>query len=179
MSESDKTEKKSITREILVNKYNRGLKSVRCSKYHWCMPNLTTDILEKYDDDGFNKKYRRQLDSEIRRYGFTNCETWCLEYTTYVWLYEHIKFLLDRPGKIIDYDCDAEECWDEKTFGELEDAGVDTKIYHSDKAVLEYICDLIEKADAIAYDGGSNEEYHNLIARAFRVFGIIAYRAGW
>ena len=25
----------------------------------------------------------------------------------------------------------------------------------------------------------ANEEYHNLIARAFRVFGIIAYRAGW
>ena len=83
-----------------VNKYNQGLLSVKKLKSDedcCCMPNA------KYDYLKMTKKRRKFLDSQVRRFGFTDCETWSLDYTSCVWLYSHIKMMLDIGGKVVNF----------------------------------------------------------------------------
>ena len=50
------------------------------------------------DDNG--RRYKRFL-KERAMYGFDSRETWALEYTASVWLYEHLCMYLDQAEKIV------------------------------------------------------------------------------
>ena len=162
-----------------VNKYNVGLKSVRTLKPDAdapCLPNGKYDYLE------MSKRRRAQLDSQIRRFGFTDRETWSLEYTSCVWLYSHIKMMLDIGGKVVDYEWDGSQAWSDELFKELEEAGVDTKKYHNDKAVFEYICQLLEEADELScgsYSIDNDKKAMELQSKAFRIYSVIMHAAWW
>ena len=159
-----------------INKYNKGLKSIRNLKPDedaTCVPNPKNDYLK------MSKKRRKQLDSQIRRFGFTECETWGLDYTACVWLYSHIKMMLDVGGKVVDFEW---VWWNDEFKQELKDAGVDTEKYHNDKLVFEYICELLEEADSLNYDSESFDDdikAFDLQKKAFRIFGIMLPRAWW
>ena len=159
-----------------INKYNKGLKSIRKLKPDEdavCLPNAKNDYLK------MSKKRRKQLDSQIRRFGFTECETWDLGATSCIWLYSHIKMMLDIGGKVVDFTwC----CWDDELKQELRNAGVDIEKYNNDKMVFEYICELLEEADSISVDSISFEadlKVWDLQKKAFVIYGIMIPRAWW
>lgn len=159
-----------------INKYNKGLKSVRTLKPDadcYCIPCAKWDYLK------MSKKRRNQLDSQERRFGFTECETWDLDYTSSVWLYSHIKMMLDIGGKVVNFDWDW---WNDDFRQKLQNAGVDTDKYTNDKMVFEYICDLFEEADRLMYDSQSFEEDEKgfeLRQKAFTIYGVMLPRAWW
>jgi len=41
---------------------------------------------------------------ERKKYGFDSRETWCLQQTSAMWLYEHLKMYLKYAGKIVNLD---------------------------------------------------------------------------
>lgn len=51
-----------------------------------------------------NDKRSSQWHKERRNYGFDNRETWNLNYTFYVWLYEHLMMFKAYASKVIDLD---------------------------------------------------------------------------
>ena len=59
-----------------------------------CVP-LTTDR------DGDSERLNRFME-EREQYGFDSRETWSLEYTAAMWLYEHLMMYKDYAGKIVD-----------------------------------------------------------------------------
>ena len=157
-----------------VNKYNKGLISVRTLKSNddgCCLPNA------KYDYLKLSKKRKNHLDSQIRRFGFTDNETWDLDYTACVWLYSHIKMMLDIGGKIVDFEW---EWWGDEFKKELQEVGVDTDKYHNDKMVFEYICELLEEADKLLYEFDLNHnKIYDIKKKAFTIFGVMLPRAWW
>lgn len=159
-----------------INKYNNGLKSIRTLKpdADCCsIPNAKRDYLK------LSKKRQKQLESQERRFGFTDCETWDLDYTACVWLYSHIKMMLDIGGKMVDFTWDW---WGDDFRKSLQDVGVDTDKYHNDKMVFEYICELLEEADNIqctSYKLEDDERRYDLQRKAFAIFGIMLPRAWW
>lgn len=160
-----------------INKYNRGLLSVRRLKPNEdpvCLPNAKTDYLK------MSKKRRAKLDSQKRRFGFTDTETWDLDYTACVWLYSHIKMLLDIGGKVVNFEWEGG--WSDEFRKELQDVGVDTKKYHNDKLVFEYICSLLEEADRLAvknFDNESELKVLQLNKKAFMIFAVMLPTAWW
>ena len=171
-----------------TNKYNKGLLSIKRLKpdadCFW-MPNA------KYDYLKLSKKRRKHLDTQKERYGFTECETWELDYTACIWLYSHIKMMLDIGGKVVDYEW---EWWDDEFRTKLQAVGVDTDKYHNDKMVFEYICELLEEAERCSnYECDINDDTNKelnkwlemenkateLRTKAFMVFAVIMPRAGW
>lgn len=160
-----------------VNKYNKGLYSVRTLKPDAdlvCLPNAKTDYLK------MSKKRRAQLESQKRRFGFTDTETWELDYTASVWLYSHIKMMLDIGGKIVNYEWEGG--WSDDLRKDLQDVGVDTEIYHNDKLVFGYICELLEKADkmfATSADIQEDVTATELRVKAFKIFAVMLPRAWW
>lgn len=159
-----------------VNKYNKGLKSVRTLKPNAdapCLPNAKNSYLK------INKKRRKQLDSQLRRFGFTDCETWELCYTSCVWLYSHIKMMLDVGSKMVDF---TWGWWGDDFRKELQAVGVDTDKYTNDKMVFEYICELLEEADRINCDEYTLEadtKAFELQKKAFAIYGVMLPRAWW
>ena len=156
-----------------VNKYNQGLLSVKKLKPDedcCCMPNA------KYDYLKMTKKRRKFLDSQVRRFGFTDCETWSLDYTACVWLYSHIKMMLDIGGKVVNFEW---EWWNDEFRKELQAVGVDTDKYHNDKMVFEYICELLEEADKLVYECDFTNKEYDLKKKAFAIFGVMIPRAWW
>ena len=159
-----------------INKYNKGLKSIRVLKPDrdvYGLPNAKNDYLK------MSKKRRKQLDSQIRRFGFTDCETGELSYTSYVWLYSHIKMMLDIGGKLVDFEW---SWWDDSFKKKLQSVGVDTDKYTNDKMVFEYICELLEEADRINCDEYTLEadtKSFELQKKAFAIYGVMLPRAWW
>ena len=159
-----------------INKYNKGLKSVRTLKPDedaTCLPNPKNEYLK------LSKKRRKHLDTQIKRYGFTDCETWELAYTSCVWLYSHIKMMLDIGGEVVDFTWGY---WDDNFKHELQSAGVDIEKYYNDKMVFEYICELLEEADALNECSKSFDDdtkAYDLQKKAFAIYGIMLPSAWW
>lgn len=160
-----------------VNKYNRGLLSVRRLKPNddaVCMPNAKTDHLK------MSKRRRAQLESQRRRFGFTDTETYDLDYTASVWLYMHLKMFLDVGGKVVNFEWEGN--WSDELRKDLKEVGVDVEKYHNDKLVFEYICTLLEEADRIFCKSSSFEEDdkgHKLQTKAFKIFAVMMPYAWW
>ena len=159
-----------------INKYNKGLKSVRTLKPDadvYGLPNAKNEYLK------MSKKRHKQLDTQIKRFGFTDCETGDLAYTSYVWLYSHIKMMLDLGGKLVDFEW---AWWDDSFKQKLQSVGVDINKYTNDKMVFEYICELIEEADRLNYDSILLEDEikaYDLLQKAFTIYGVMLPRAWW
>lgn len=159
-----------------INKYNKGLRSVSKLKPDedaTCVPNAKNDYLK------MSKKRRKYLDNQVIRYGFTDCETWDLGYTSCVWLYSHIKMMLDIGGKVVNFEWDW---WNDEFKQELREAGVDIEKYNNDKMVFEYICELLEEVDRLNADSISFEtdlKVWDLQKKAFVIYGIMIPRAWW
>ena len=133
MSKEDKYHNKYI------NKYNKKLVSVRnITKLDngCCMPN-TLDT---------KCKGKKRLLKQRKKYRFDERETWNMDYTSLVWLYEHIKMFLDIGGKIVDLDYPLLD-EDKREFSEKENLD-----FNSKREVLEYICHLIEQWDRLCDD---------------------------
>ena len=171
-----------------INKYNKDLLAIKKIKpdadCFW-IPNA------KYDCLKLSKNREKHLDTQKERYGFTECETWELDYTACIWLYSHIKMMLDIGGKIVDYEW---EWWGDEFRKELQEVGVDTDLYHNDKMVFEYICELLEVAESYAnYEPDPQDDIDasaklcmamdnkamELRSKAFKVFAVMMPRAGW
>lgn len=166
-----------------INKYNKGLYSVSHlhadDEHVYGIPNFNLDSLN------LPKSRRRHLENQRKKFGFDDTETWSLGYTACVWLYSHIKMMLDVGGQIVNYDCP--NLWSDAFVKELQDVGVDTKKYNTDRLVFEYICTLIENADELNNMSDANVtkvmkaevDAINLQSKAFRIWSVIMCRAGW
>lgn len=175
-----------------INKYNKKLVSVSSKKKYddpCGLPN------PNYKYTKLSKKRRKAYKKQRRLYGFDDSETYDLGYTSTVWLYSHIKMLLDIGGKIVEFDDNLG--WSDDFKKRLIGAGVNIKVYNTSLKVFEYICELLEKADKILYDI-ENADYNPNMTRediqkennltlkaqkmqqkAFNIYGIMLPIAWW
>ena len=147
-----------------LNKYNKKLRSVRKiskSTNGCCLPNT----LDKTDNR--QKLFMKQR----KKYRFDERETWSMDYTSLIWLYEHIKMYIDIGGKTVDleYPLSVEL---KKEFADKEFLDFSTQ-----KEVLEYICKLIEKWDK-CNDSIENEHW-DYAQQAVRLYAIILPAMWW
>ena len=155
-----------------INKYNKRLYSVQTNYDDcYCLPNMDYSKLNDSRKDHWKK--------QRKKYGFAEPETWALDYTASVWLYSHIKMMLDIGGKVVNFEWDW---WDDKFRAKLKAVGVDTNKCHNDKDVFEYICELIEQSDKLDHekvDLDAEDQALKLRQKAFRIFVIMMPRAWW
>ena len=151
-----------------LNKYNKKLKSVQKGyDDNYCLPNVDYSQIK----DKRTKYWKKQK----KKYGFADTETWSLDYTASIWLYMHIKMMLDIGGQTVNYEWDW---WTDEFREELKAEGVDVSKCKNDKDVFEYICKLIEKSDAYEVDGNEDKAIP-LRQKAFKIFAVMMPRAWW
>lgn len=127
-------------------------------------PSYNSPLLTKRD------KKRRAKDK--KKYGYSTSETWSLDFTSAIWLYEHIRMLVEIGGQVVDFE--AEHNWtetEEKVFKELEIAPT------NDKEAFEQICEylaLVLEKDSIDIEG-----YAENLRKAFTLWAVVAPRAWW
>ena len=147
-----------------LNKYNKRLASVRkITKQDdgCCMPNA----IDK------KRRSKKHFTKQRRKYRFDERETWEMGTTSLIWLYEHIKMYLDIGGRFVDLNYPLSDEI-KKEFSDKENLDFNTQ-----KEVLDYICDLIEKWDKISYD--IIEEPWELAKQAIRLYAIILPAMWW
>ncbi len=88
--------------------------------------------------------------------------------------------MLDVSKKVYGY----EDPVSDDTSKELQDIGVDTSVYCTQKLLFEYICSLIEKADELASNLNIDtvnraNEVEELRKKALMIFAIIHSYAWW
>ena len=116
----------------------------------------------------FNKNFRRYFKQRLT-YGFDDRETWSLDTTSAIWLYEHIRMLEEVGGKIVDYECNY--FFPKEITEEIENLGFPG--IDSDAKVMHLICDLLKK--------GVHEEKgeEKTLSLAFRIYSIVLARFWW
>ncbi len=143
------------------------------------MPNGGHKVVE-------GKKYRKKLKKQIKKYGFSQAETYDLDETATIWLYTHIKMLLDIGGKTVNY------AWDRprtpEFIEEVKKYGYMGKSY-DDLALFNYILRLIEESDALFNSETKNEDLNGFAKReeealkkrqnAFHLFALMLPSAWW
>ncbi len=145
-----------------LNKYNKKLRSFR--KLDPGEASTVPNTLDK--DDKRIKLFMKQR----KKYRFDERETWSLDYTSVVWLYEHIRMYLDIGGDTIDLERPLPA--DMKKDIEKEADGLKTQ-----KDVLEYICELIEKWDK---ENSKNvEKGWKYAQKAIRLYAVILPAMWW
>lgn len=166
-----------------INKYNKGLYSVSHlhadDEHAYGLPNFDLDSIK------MPKSRRKHLEDQRKKYGFDDTETWSLNQTACVWLYSHIKMMLDVGGQIVNYDYPG--MWSDEIKQGLIAEGVDITEYNTDRLVFDFICELFEKADElnsmsdvdVAKVLDAEKEAIKLQSKAFRIWSVIMYRAGW
>lgn len=129
----------------------------------YCLPNYTSPLAQS--------KERKRRIKEKKKYGYALAETYSLEFTSAIWLYEHIKMLLEEGGKIIDLECEhAWSDYENKIFNELGIAPT------NDKEALEQICVYFESAMEL---DGLEEGYYEYLRKGFLLWTAIMPRAWW
>ncbi len=165
---------------IPKNKYTKGLYSVRTGQGNYsCLP------AAPITDDIFKNK-RKKYESQKRRYGFDERELWSLDYTSYVWLYSHLKALIEADmvdwewkGNFVDSDGEYTE------YGKrLIEAGVPNPI--STEAVIDYLIQRIEEADRLIHCYNKNDKTFDnekqgyvILAEVFRIYGVLLPELWW
>lgn len=152
-----------------LNKYNKGLRTIREEKNFnevHCLPN------EKYDI-----KMRKRWKKQIKKYGFADTEVYSLDYTAAVWFYEHIKMLLDKGGKIVNYSW--EHGWTEEEKECLTNLGYSPDLYKSDKDVFELILCLLESYDSATCELDEKDESYYYLTKAFKLIAVFLPRMWW
>lgn len=86
-----------------------------------CTPGTT-------DDDGGSERMK-MFRKEREEYGFDSRETWALEFTAALWLYEHLKMYKKKAGKMINLSFHKfriseikvdPKVWETREFGDIE-----------------------------------------------------------
>lgn len=107
-----------------------------------------------------------------KRTGYAYAEIFSLDYTSYVWLYEHIKLMLEESY----IDWDYKDWAGEDTRKELDAEGMTEEEYPSLRSVLNYITDTIYEADKMANEEIDYKKENiaiKMIQRAFRIYSIV------
>ena len=125
-----------------------------------------------YNPQFLSGKDKKRRAKDKKKYGYSSSETWSLDFTSAIWLYEHIRMLVEVGGQIVDFE--AEHNWtetEEKVFKELEIAPT------NDKEAFEQICEylaLVLEKDSIDIEG-----YAENLRKAFTLWAVVAPRAWW
>lgn len=110
-----------------------------------------------------------------RKYGYAASECYDLDYTSCVWLYEHLNILLEVD--IVDWE---DRNWaSSRTRIELSKEGLYEEGYPTLKSIITYIIDLLYRADKINNEKYKDEEAVRLRQKAFRVYAIILPYCWW
>lgn len=167
---------------IPKNKYTKGLYSVRTGKTEddfCCLPSAPLS-------DDISKTRRKKFESQRRRYGFDERELWNLNYTSYVWIYSHLKALIEIDMVDWEWKADFLDSDGEYTeFGKcLVEVGVPNPI--STKAVIDYMIQRIEEADRLinCYDKNdesleNEEKGYEILSEVFRIYGVLLPELWW
>lgn len=156
-----------------MHKYNKGLISIKNDPYCICLPNLNLDKCKDVD-----AKRKERLESQCRRYGFSDNETWSLDYTTYVWVYMHLKMFLDIGGKTVVLE---DPNITEFLLKDLRKVGCPEELTTLPE-IINYICELIEKVDNITHGFSSLEEEqeaNKLLTKAMMIYAVILPTLSW
>jgi len=132
-----------------------------------------TGVTLPYIGYKFTKGRKSRYRKEIRKYGFASPETWDLNETASVWLYSHIKMMLDIGGEIVDfyYPFTLPE-QEDKALAEL---GVPLPLRGSAGDIFDFICSLLEEAKAT----DDEDRSFKLTTTAFHIFAIMLPYAWW
>lgn len=134
-----------------------------------CVPNLPMSAIKKSE--------RRYVARMRKKYGFAPAETYSLDYTAAIWLYEHLKGMLEIGGKIVNYDYDwGADHWTEEEKAIFQKEGIDPK---TDREVFEYICKLIEDGFKCFEEDDFETRLIDCFKRAFRIWAEVMPRAWW
>lgn len=143
------------------------------------MPNGGHKVVE-------GKKYQKKLKKQIKKYGFSQAETYDLDETATIWLYTHIKMMLDIGGKTVDYSWKRPRT--SEFIEEVKKYGYTGESY-SDLAIFNYILQLIEESEALFNSIEKNEDLNAFTKRedealkkrqnAFHLFAIMLPSAWW
>lgn len=131
-----------------------------------CIPNTPVNNLSSREKNAVLKSRKK--------YGYAAGETYALDYTAAIWLYEHLRMLQEVGGKFVDYNWEhgAFTEQEEKMFVEL---GISPK---TDNDVFNQICKYIE--NAFEYDEDlSREDYVENLTKAFKLWSVTFTRAWW
>lgn len=152
-----------------LNKYNKGLRSIRRIKdfnnVH-CLPN------EKFD-----VKTRKRWKKQRKKYGFCDTETYSLDYTAAVWFYEHINMLLDIGGKTVNYNWERPMSQEERQC--LLNLGYSPEFYKTDRDVFELILSLLESYDSANCELDEQNESTYYLTKAFKIIAVFLPRMWW
>ena len=148
-----------------LSKYNKKLRSFRKAEenYDGCTLPNTPD-----KDDERMKLFKKQR----KKYRFDERETWSLDHTSVVWLYEHIRMYLDIGGKVVDLERPL-------TAELLEEIGKEQQGLATKKEVLEYICELIEKWDDQISRNIHDDKAWTYAQKALRLYAVILPYMWW
>lgn len=162
----NKKNKKSKKLDINKSKYNKNLASVKKDGGQICYPHTK----EKEKDKDKQRKYNKQR----KKYGFDERETWALEYTSLMWLYEHLQMYIDIGGKIVDFESPLPDSLKEE-FSKY-DLTVNTQL-----DVIKEILSEIEKYDHNHYacDSDKEEKAYKHGRRALMFYAIILPMMWW
>lgn len=153
-----------------INKYNKDLISVQRQLYKGdvlCVPN------EKFSKkDKRSKKWKKQR----KKYGFCDTETWSLDYTARVWFYSHIKMLLDKGGRVVNYNIEVSPT--KREAEALVKLGLDSKDFRTDRDIFEFILALLRSGDELI-ENGKEEEGRLQIQKAFQLIAVFMPRMWW
>ena len=153
----------------MAKRYYENLYGV--TKNDVCLPNSRIK-------DNPSKKGREKSLRERKKYGYDLVETYSVDYTALIWLYEHIKIMIEVGSKIINYD--AEHDWDDserKVFNEL---GINPK---TDNEAFDILCKYIE--EGFKYMNSEDDEVwdddlaHQYFAKVWKLWAAIFTRAWW
>lgn len=125
-----------------------------------------------YNPRSLSEKDKKRRAKNKKKYGYSSSETWSLDFTSAIWLYEHIRMLVEIGGQVVDFE--VEHNWseaEEKVFKELEIAPT------NDKEAFEQICEYL--ALALEEDWIDAEVYAENLRKAFTLWAVVAPRAWW
>lgn len=142
-------------------RYYKNLKGINSLT---CIPNTPVNNLSNGEKNAILKSRKK--------YGYAAGETYSLDYTAAIWLYEHLRMLQEIGGRIVDYN------WEHGAFTEEEkkvflELNISPK---TDNEIFNYICEHIEKAFE---DDLSDEGYIENLTKAFKLWSVTFSRAWW
>lgn len=146
----------------------------------------------KKDDTGRKELFKEQR----KKYGFDERETWCLSYTSILWLYCHLKRFRDWGSVIEMEDIDEishdnyiikivkkdengnyiyKEEIDENNYIKLEKEKV--KLPFGE--IIDIICEYLEYFINYADDDEKSKIAYSLVKEAMKLYGLIIHSLHW
>ena len=152
----------------IMNKEEKKLIKKRGYDRHYFLEKLGVPL--KYRGTNFcdntDKRHNRWV-KERKKYGFDSKETWSLDYTFYVWLYEHLMMYKKEAFKVVDLDYHKFD--------------VDGKEYTQRQLINRLLKDLryIMLNDYYMFDKKDYEKIQKRTERIHKLWGIVIPAMWW